>query len=81
MKFRLDSFRRNVLPVPPGWRRIERDESGGASLVGSAMRRDAIVCVYRESRYTLRVHLAISPVLLGSGEHLFAGIDAATLGY
>ena len=45
------------------------------------MRRDAMVWVYRESRYTLRVHLAISPVLLGSGEHLFAGIDAATLGY
>jgi dihydrofolate reductase len=27
------------------------------------------------------MHLAISPVLLGSGEHLFAGIDAAKLGY
>jgi dihydrofolate reductase len=27
------------------------------------------------------MHLAISPVLLGSGEHLFAGIDAAALGY
>jgi dihydrofolate reductase len=27
------------------------------------------------------MHLAISPVLLGSGEHLFTGIDAAKLGY
>jgi dihydrofolate reductase len=27
------------------------------------------------------LHLAISPVLLGSGESLFAGIDAAQLGY
>jgi dihydrofolate reductase len=27
------------------------------------------------------LHLAIAPVLLGSGEHLFAGIDAAGLGY
>ncbi len=27
------------------------------------------------------IHLAISPVLLGSGEHLFAGIDAPKLGY
>jgi len=27
------------------------------------------------------IHLAISPVLLGSGEHLLAGIDAAKLGY
>lgn len=27
------------------------------------------------------MHLAISPVLLGSGEHLFAGIDTAALSY
>jgi len=27
------------------------------------------------------LHLVISPVLLGTGEHLFAGIDAAKLGY
>lgn len=27
------------------------------------------------------MHLAISPVLLGSGEHLFAGIDTPKLGY
>jgi len=27
------------------------------------------------------MHLAISPVLLGSGEHLLAGVDAMTLGY
>jgi dihydrofolate reductase len=27
------------------------------------------------------MHLAISPVLLGSGEHLLAGIDLVTLGY
>src|SRR5580658_6192413 len=27
------------------------------------------------------MHLAISPVLLGSGEHLLTGIDAAKLGY
>jgi dihydrofolate reductase len=27
------------------------------------------------------LHLAISPVLLGSGEHLFSGIDAPKLGY
>ena len=27
------------------------------------------------------MHLAISPVLLGSGEHLLAGIDAPRLGY
>jgi hypothetical protein len=27
------------------------------------------------------MHLAMSPVLLGTGENLFAGIDAAGLGY
>jgi dihydrofolate reductase len=27
------------------------------------------------------IHLAMSPTLLGSGEHLLAGIDAARLGY
>ena len=27
------------------------------------------------------MHLAISPVLLGSGEHLLAGLDSAKLGY
>ena len=27
------------------------------------------------------MHLAIAPVLLGSGEHLLAGIDATKLGY
>ncbi|MDE2481585.1 MAG: dihydrofolate reductase family protein [bacterium] len=27
------------------------------------------------------VHLAVSPVLLGAGEHLFAGLDLAALGY
>jgi dihydrofolate reductase len=27
------------------------------------------------------MHLAVSPVLLGSGEHLLAGLDAAKLGY
>jgi dihydrofolate reductase len=27
------------------------------------------------------MHLAVTPVLLGAGEHLFAGIDLVTLGY
>ena len=27
------------------------------------------------------LHLAISPVLLGSGEHLLSGVDLPTLGY
>jgi len=33
------------------------------------------------TRRTDEMHLAVAPVLLGSGEHLFSGIDAARLGY
>ena len=27
------------------------------------------------------MHLAVSPLLLGAGEHLFAGLDLTALGY
>lgn len=36
---------------------------------------------YLEARLIDELHIAISPILLGSGEHLFAGIDALALGY
>jgi dihydrofolate reductase len=36
---------------------------------------------YLEARLIDELHLAISPVLLGSGEHLFAGLDVVRLGY
>ena len=36
---------------------------------------------YLEARLIDRMHLALSPLLLGSGEHLFAGIDFPALGY
>ena len=36
---------------------------------------------YRTAGLIDEIHLAIAPVLLGSGEHLLAGIDAARLGY
>jgi dihydrofolate reductase len=36
---------------------------------------------YLEARRIDELHLAISPVLLGSGESLFAGIDLPRLGY
>jgi dihydrofolate reductase len=36
---------------------------------------------YLQAALIDEMHLAISPVLLGSGEHLFAGIDAPKLGY
>jgi dihydrofolate reductase len=36
---------------------------------------------YLRERLIDELHIAISPVLLGSGEHLFAGVDLRTLGY
>ncbi|MGE3074882.1 MAG: dihydrofolate reductase family protein [Dehalococcoidia bacterium] len=36
---------------------------------------------YLQARLIDEMHIAISPVLLGSGEHLFAGIDLPALGY
>jgi len=36
---------------------------------------------YLEARLIDEVHLAVSPVVLGSGEHLLAGLDLGALGY
>jgi dihydrofolate reductase len=36
---------------------------------------------YLIARLIDEIHLAISPVLLGSGEHLLGGIDVLKLGY
>jgi dihydrofolate reductase len=36
---------------------------------------------YLEAKLIDEMHLAIGPVLLGKGEHLFGGIDAKALGY
>ncbi|MBN9221870.1 MAG: dihydrofolate reductase [Mesorhizobium sp.] len=41
----------------------------------------ATIRQYLQERLIDEMHLAISPVLLGSGEHLFAGIDMPKLGY
>jgi dihydrofolate reductase len=41
----------------------------------------ATIQQYLRARLVDEMHLAISPVILGSGENLFAGIDAAKLGY
>ncbi len=41
----------------------------------------ATVRQYLSARLVDTMHLAISPVLLGSGEHLFTGIDLVKLGY
>lgn len=36
---------------------------------------------YLKARLVDHMHLAVSPVLLGSGEHLLAGLDLVALGY
>jgi dihydrofolate reductase len=36
---------------------------------------------YLEAKLVDEMHLAISPILLGSGEHLFVGLDLEKLGY
>jgi len=36
---------------------------------------------YLEARLIHELHVAIAPILLGTGEHLFAGIDLPALGY
>ena len=41
----------------------------------------ATVRQYLEARLVDEVHLAMSPVLLGTGESLFAGLDLLALGY
>jgi dihydrofolate reductase len=41
----------------------------------------ATIRQYLQARLIDEMHLAVSPVLLGSGENLFAGIDAPKLGY
>jgi dihydrofolate reductase len=41
----------------------------------------ATIQQYLHARLVDEMHLAISPTLLGSGEHLFTGIDMNSLGY
>ncbi|TIW50053.1 MAG: dihydrofolate reductase, partial [Mesorhizobium sp.] len=36
---------------------------------------------YLHEKLIDEMHLAVSPVLLGKGEHLFAGLDMPGLGY
>ena len=41
----------------------------------------ATIRQYLRARLIDEMHLAVAPTLLGSGEHLFAGLDAVSLGY
>lgn len=40
-----------------------------------------VIRQYMQARLVDEMHFAISPVILGAGEHLFAGINAPALGY
>jgi dihydrofolate reductase len=56
-----------------------RDAAGGRDVrPGGGV---ATVRQYLHARLIDELHLAISPVLLGSGEHLLHGIDLRSLGY
>ena len=55
------------------------DAAGGKDIrLGGGV---ATIRQFLRARLVDELHLAISPILLGSGEHLFAGIDTLTLGY
>jgi dihydrofolate reductase len=41
----------------------------------------ATVRAYLQARLIDEMHIAVSPVMLGAGEHLFSGIDTPALGY
>ena len=41
----------------------------------------ATIRQYLETGLIDEIHIAISPILLGSGEHLFANLNAVALGY
>ena len=41
----------------------------------------SVIRQYLQARLIDEMHLAVSPILLGSGEHLLAGLDLPALGY
>jgi dihydrofolate reductase len=41
----------------------------------------SVIRQYLQARLIDQLHIAISPIVLGSGEHLFAGLDLPQLGY
>ena len=56
-----------------------RDAAGGKDIrVGGGA---STIRQYLQARLIDELHLAVSPILLGSGEHLLAGVDLPALGY
>ncbi|HEY7091229.1 MAG TPA: dihydrofolate reductase family protein [Tepidisphaeraceae bacterium] len=59
--------------------RLAKDAANGRDVrLGGGV---ATIRQYLEARLIDEMHLAIAPVLLGTGENLFAGIDVKKLGY
>lgn len=64
--------------IDEAWQRA-REAAGGQDVrVGGGV---STVRQYLQARLIDEAHLAVSPVLLGSGERLFDGIDLVALGY
>jgi dihydrofolate reductase len=58
---------------------LARQAAGGEDIrIGGGV---ATVRAYLKAGLIDELHLAIAPVLLGSGEHLMSGIDLPALGY
>jgi dihydrofolate reductase len=56
-----------------------REAAGGKDVrLGGGV---AVVRQYLEAKLVDEMHLAVAPLLLGRGEHLFTGIDLPSLGY
>jgi dihydrofolate reductase len=69
----------NLDPCPGSALERATDAAGDKDIrVGGGV---ATVRQYLRAGLIDEMHLAISPVLLGSGEHLVAGIDLLKLGY
>ena len=64
--------------IEAAWQRA-REAAGGRDVrLGGGV---ATIRRYLQARLVDEMHLALSPILLGSGEHLFRGLNAARLGY
>ena len=60
------------------WKRARAAADGRDVRVGGGA---ATIRQYLQARLIDEMHLAVSPILLGSGEHLLGGIDLPQLGY
>jgi len=64
--------------IQPALKRAKEAANGLDVRLGGGV---ATIQQYLRAGLVDEMHLAIAPTILGSGEHLFAGLDAAALGY